>query len=345
MISIRPVVLSGGSGTRLWPLSTPGMPKQFVRLFGDESLFDQTLSRLQGLPGLGETIVVTGSRHLDLAKRSIAASGAEAGSILVEPTGRNTAPAAIAAALLAHPDDVIVILPSDHLVADVGAFREGVVTAAELAMAGGIVTFGIAPSRPETGYGYIEKGEPGASGAFAVARFKEKPDLAEARRLVSGGRHLWNSGMFVARAGTFLEEASKYSPDLVEGVREATGPTETGIVELGPSFADVEAISIDYAIMEKTDRALVLPIEVGWDDVGSYQSLLDASDRDEAGNHTDGRVVLSEVTGSLIMATSRVVAVAGLSDVVVVETPDAVLVVPLGRAQEVRDLARRADQD
>ena len=338
------MVLSGGSGTRLWPLSTPGRPKQFVPLFGDETLFDRTLGRLDGLPGLVDTIVVTGARHLGLARRAIAASTAGAGVVLVEPVGRNTAPATIAAALLAHPDDVLVILPSDHLVADVVAFREAVVTAAGLATAGAMVTFGIAPSRPETGYGYIEKGEPGASGSFTVASFKEKPDLAEATRLVSGGRHLWNSGMFVARAETFLDEASKYSADLVEGVREATGQTGPGIVELGPSFADVEAMSIDYAIMEKTDRALVLPIDVGWDDVGSYQSLLDASDRDEDGNHIDGEVVLSEVTGSLVKATSRVVAVAGLSDVVVVETPDVVLVVPLERSQEVRDLARRADQ-
>ncbi len=342
---MRPVLLSGGSGTRLWPLSTPERPKQFVPLFGGRSLFDLTLARLDGIEDVAEPIVVTGTAHLDLVEAALQAGGVERSRVIVEPIGRNTAPAAIAAALISEPDDVMVILPSDHLIADVDGFQQALGLAAGHAREGAIVTFGIEPTRAETGYGYIETGNRREPGAFEVGVFKEKPSIEMARGMVADGRHVWNSGMFVARSDRFLEEARIHSPAIAGGVEAALPSGDRRVHALASSFGEVETDSIDYAIMEKTDRALVIPIDVGWDDVGSYRSLLAAVTRDSDGNHVEGEVTLQDVTGSFINATSRTVAVAGLSDVVVVETPDAVLVLPLDRSQEVRDLARRVDRD
>lgn len=343
MTNLRPVVLSGGSGTRLWPLSTLEVPKQFLPLFDGRTLFELTLRRLDGLGGLRAPVVVTGSAHVELARAGLADAGVTVGNVVVEPTGRNTAPAAIAAALVADPTDILVIVPSDHLITDVAGFQEAVDLAARHATRGGIITFGIEPTRPDTGYGYIEIGEPLGDGAFGVRRFKEKPDQTEADKLVADGRHVWNSGIFVARADHVLDEGLIHCPGIVEGVSNSLPPDGGDPLLLGDSFEAVEAISFDYAIMEKTDRATVVPIDVGWDDVGSYQSLFDAVERDKQGNHIEGEVTTREVSGSLVVATSRKVAVAGLEGVVVVETPDAVLVVPLDRSQEVRDLAGRAD--
>jgi mannose-1-phosphate guanylyltransferase/mannose-6-phosphate isomerase len=345
MTSLRPVVLSGGSGTRLWPLSTPDLPKQFVSLFDNRSLFDLTIARVVGIPGAERPIVVTGSGHLALVEQAMSASSVDGSVIVVEPAGRNTAPAAIAAALMAKSDDILVIVPSDHLIADVEGFRAGVAEAARHAADGAIVTFGIEPSRPETGYGYIEIGDSAGGEAFSVRRFTEKPGVDEAAAMAGDGRHLWNSGMFVARADQFVAEASVHCPAILEGVERSLPPDGDGTVHLGESFESVEAISIDYAIMEKTDRALIVPLDVGWSDVGSYQSLLEASDRDGRGNHVSGKVALVDVEGSLVVATARRVAVVGLSEVVVVETEEAVLVIPLDRSQEVRDIAERVERD
>jgi mannose-1-phosphate guanylyltransferase/mannose-6-phosphate isomerase len=304
-----------------------------------------TLSRLEGIDDVAAPIVVTGAAHAALVQEAMTRSGMETGHIVVEPIGRNTAPAALAAALVADPDDVLVIVPSDHLISDGHAFRAAVGEAAGHAVGGGIVTFGIQPSRPDTGFGYIEMGEPEGNGAFRVKSFKEKPGVEEAKALVDEGHHVWNSGMFIARADHLLGEAAAHCPDILEGVGKSLPGDHGPVMELDDSFRDIEAISIDYAIMEKTRRALVIPVDVGWDDIGSYQSLLSVVDHDAAGNHVDGDVTLSNVTGSFVTATSRRVVVAGVSDVVVVETPDAVLVIPLDRSQEVRELSRRIDQD
>lgn len=350
MTKLRPVVLSGGSGTRLWPLSTPERPKQFVPLFNGRSLFELTVARLQAISAMMQPLVVTGRAHVSLVHDALRTSGVESARVLIEPMGRNTAPAALAAALVAESDDVLVIVPSDHLISDVTAFRDAVGLAAEQAGNGNIVTFGIKPTRPETGYGYIEIGDQSGDTAHGVARFKEKPVAAEAERMAFDGRHVWNSGMFVARADHLLAEAGKHCPDILAGVRAALpeiGGEAEGIEihQLGETFVGIEAISIDYAIMEKTDKALVIPIDVGWDDVGSYESLLSALKRDAAGNHVEGNVTIDDVSRSLIKATSRAVAVAGLTGVVVVETPNAVLVVPLDRSQSVGELSERADLD
>lgn len=335
-------MLSGGSGTRLWPLSTPDLPKQFSPLFGNQSLFALTLKRLHGLEGLRPSIVVTGQRHVNAVSSETETSPIEIGAIVVEPTARNTAPAALASALIASPEDILVILPSDHLISDVAGFQEAVGVASALAETGGIVTFGVRPSRLETGYGYIEIGAP-AGEAFEVARFQEKPAESEAARLWADGRHLWNSGMFVTRADRLLGEAAELCPGLLAGVRSSTPSERSGLVRLGPEFESVEAISFDYAIMEKTSHGLVVPMDVGWSDVGSYLSLLEASDRDADGNLLAGDVTAVDVTGSYVKSTSRRLVVAGLHGFVVVETPESVLVLPLERAQEVKDLQERDD--
>jgi len=301
-----------------------------------------TLTRLEGLAGAESPIVVTGNRHLALVGEELAGIGLEPRAVIVEPVGRNTAPAAIAAALVADEDEVLVILPSDHLIEDDEAFRSALGVAAAHAARGGIITFGIRPTRPETGYGYIEVGR-ALDGVFAVARFKEKPGPAEAGELAEDGKHLWNAGIFVVGAGQLLDEAEKQHPDLVGAVRAAMPDPHGQVVELGDGFADIDPISIDYAIMEGTTNALVLPLDAGWDDVGSYVSLLHAAERDADGNHSDGDVFLEDVTGSFVKATSRKVVVAGLEDVVVVETPEVVLVMPLNRSQEVRRIQHEVD--
>jgi mannose-1-phosphate guanylyltransferase/mannose-6-phosphate isomerase len=304
-------------------------------------LFEATLARLDGMAGAGPPTIITGKTHLELVDEAVARSRVEPGLVIVEPSGRNTGPAVAAAALAAEESDVLVLLPSDHVISDVSAFRGHIDEAVDLARSGWIVTFGVAPDRAETGYGYIEMGEPIGAGR-RVVRFKEKPSALEAEALSTDGSHLWNSGIFVGAVSTLVAEMERTCPEILDAVRSALGPVDAGVMELAPSFTSVEAISFDYAVMERTALAAVIPIDVGWDDVGSYQALMSHVDTDRDGNFTTGDVVLEDVTGSFIHAGSRRVAVSGLSDVVVVETPEAVLVVPLSQAQRVKTLAEHA---
>jgi mannose-1-phosphate guanylyltransferase/mannose-6-phosphate isomerase len=340
MSTVRPVILSGGAGTRLWPLSTGDRPKQFLALLG-EPLFEATLARVAALGELGPVMVVTGGDHVGPVERAIQGSDLTVDPILLEPSGRNTAPAVVAAALVSDPEDVLIILPADHTVEDVPSFRTAVEMAVSLAAGGALVAFGATPTRPEIGYGYIEKGEE-IDGAYRVARFKEKPGSEEAERLAGEGHHLWNCGMFVFTAGRLLEEARRHSPEMVSAVAASLPEATSGRVTLGPSFADIAPISIDHAVMERTDGAVVIPVDIGWSDVGSWQSVWELADHDEDGNVLRGDVAAVEVTDSYVLATSRTVAIAGVDGLVVVETPDAVLVVPSERAQLVRDLVSRA---
>jgi mannose-1-phosphate guanylyltransferase/mannose-6-phosphate isomerase len=341
--TVRPVILSGGAGTRLWPLSTESSPKQFLSILG-EPLFEATLNRLRGLENVGLPTVVTGIDHLEAVEHAMERASAELASIIIEPVGRNTGPAVVAAALLSDPEEVLVVLPSDHTIADEAAFLSAVQTAVGLATEGALVTFGAEPSRPETGYGYIEKGEP-IDGGYRVVRFKEKPDHDEAERLVAGNTHLWNSGMFVFMAGRLLEEARLHNPDLVNGVGAALPAVRSGRILLNPSFANVRAISLDHAVMEKTHAAVVIPVDVGWSDIGSWQSLWEHSEHDDSGNTLIGDVTVIDVTNSYIHSRSRKVAVAGVDGMVVVETPEALLVVPRSSSQLVRDLVKPPDAD
>ena len=317
-------------------MSTQASPKQFLDLVGG-SLFDATLTRLDGLPGLAPAFIITGAQHLGHVERAVRATGAPVESVVVEPEGRNTAPAVIAAALLADPDDVLVVLPADHLISDRGGFLAKVEAAVVLAEDGHLVLFGIAPTRPEAGYGYIEVGEPVGT-AREVAGFVEKPDLEQAQGLVSGGRHLWNSGMFVFTARAILEQCEAIRPDILTGVAGALPQQRGPRVELASGFADLDSISIDHAVMEHTNRAVVLPIDVGWSDVGSWEAVWESASHDASDNVLLGDVSALGVTGSYIQATSRLVAIAGVEDLVVIETPEAVLVVPRKSSQMVRDL-------
>ncbi len=322
-------------------MSTTELPKQFVPMFSGRSLFERTLTRLTQLPEASAPLIVTGSSHLHLVVRASDAAGVRPHLMIVEPDGRNTAPAAIAAALTCQSDEILAILPSDHLIDDREGFRAAVRQAADLAAEGHIVTFGVVPNRPETGYGYIERGESVGVG-YQVASFKEKPPVEAAETLSSDGRHLWNSGIFVVPAGFLIDEVARLAPDVLEGVRAALGEPKEATLELDDSFAEVEMVSIDHAVMEKTSSALVIPIDLGWDDLGSFQALWALSDKDENGNAITGDVITNEVTGSLIIARSRRVAVSGLVDVVIVETPEGVLVLPRARSQDVKKLIEDA---
>ena len=337
---VRPVILSGGSGTRLWPLSTSEVPKQFADLMDGGSLFVQTLSR--GGEKAANPIVVTGTAYLPLVEEACRLAGVTLERTIVEPVGRNTAPAVIAAALISDADEVLVVLPSDHLIADTDAFISALEIAIEEAANGLIVTFGVVPSGPETGYGYIEAGD-AVGGAFEVAQFKEKPDMEEAKWMVSDGGFSWNSGMFVFKAEVLLEEASRLCPELVSGVQAALGASTQAVVVLDESFAQVEKISLDHAIMEKTDRAVVVPLDVGWSDIGSYEALWGALEKDQDRNVIHGDVVAIDSTGSFISSSSRAVSVAGVHDLVIIETSDAVLVVPRSQSQMVRGFTEDLD--
>jgi mannose-1-phosphate guanylyltransferase/mannose-6-phosphate isomerase len=312
------------------------LPKQFVELIGT-TLFDRAVHRLDGLKDVSKPIIVSGEGYLPALEAALSESGVEAARIVAEPVGRNTGPAVLAAALGAEPDDVLVVLPSDHLVTNRSRFVVDVGIAVGVAQRGYLVTFGVVPEGPETGYGYIEPGPKIAEGVFGVSRFHEKPDREDAARYVSGGA-LWNSGMFVFAVSTLLAQASQHIPELLRSVEATLTEPVGGVLRLDPSFADLESISIDNALMERTSKAAVVPIDVGWSDVGSYSMLLAASDTDDDGNALIGDVNAQNVRNSYVHATSRRVSVAEVDGVVVVETPDDVLVVPVAHSQAVRAL-------
>jgi mannose-1-phosphate guanylyltransferase/mannose-6-phosphate isomerase len=350
--TIVPVILSGGSGTRLWPLSRRLHPKQFATLAGGHTMFQATALRLEGVERAGAPIVVCNETHRALVAGQAAAIGLGESRIVLEPVGRNTAPAAAAAAHLAMAggdDPVLLVLPADHVIADAAAFREAVTAGALLAAAGSLVTFGIVADRPHTGYGYVERGDPIDDGpAYSVAAFVEKPDAETATAYLDGGRHYWNSGMFMFRASVYLAELGARHPDMVDGsaAAVAAGTDVDGAVLLdAASFAATPADSIDYAVMEHTDEAVVIPLDAGWSDVGAWPALWEIGDRDGDGNVLAGDVIVDGVTASYVRADGRLVAVAGLDGVVVVETADAVLVTSLEHAEGVKAIVERLREE
>ncbi len=344
MTDLQPVLLSGGSGTRLWPLSREAYPKQFLPLAGEETMLQATWSRVAPLAH-ARPIVVAGEDHRFLVAEQLRQAGAPAPAIVLEPAGRNTAPAIAAAALQAQQeagaggDPLLLVLPSDHVVRDVEAFRRAVLAATPAAAAGALVTFGIVPTAPETGFGYIQA-DPGAAGVRKVLRFVEKPDAATAQRYLDAGGYYWNSGMFLFRASRYLAELGRFRPDILEGARAAFAAArrDGDFIRLdAAAFEATPAESIDYAVMERTDTAMVLPVDIGWNDVGSWSALWDVAERDADGNARHGDVVAVDSRNSYAYAR-RLVALVGVDDIVVVETDDAVLVARKDKVQQVKDV-------
>ena len=339
-----PVILSGGAGTRLWPLSRELYPKQLLRLVAERTMLQETVARTEGLPGLARPIVVCNENHRFMVAEQLRELGTAPQAIVLEPQGRNTAPAAAIAALLvsggADADPVLLVLPADHVITDVPAFQAAVAVGRVAAESGSLVTFGVVPDRTETGYGYIRRGA-GPGPAFSVAKFVEKPDSATARGYVESGEYYWNSGMFMFRASAYLAELGRYAPAMLAACRAALAAAGRDLDFLrlpAQEFASCPSDSIDYAVMEKTDRAVVVPLAAGWSDVGSWAALADALPRDAEGNVTAGDVLTEDSSGCYLHSTSRLVAAVGLRDHVVVETKDAVLVAPRDRVQDVKEL-------
>ncbi len=343
---LYPVILVGGSGTRLWPLSRQSMPKQFLPLASQHSLLQDTLLRLKGIEEIALPVFLCNQEHRFLVAEQVREVGATTEALILEPVARNTAPAIAAAALhlvQKNADALMLVLPSDHVIADVEAFHRCVAQAEKAARNGFLVTFGIVPHRAETGYGYIQRGAalPDDAQAFHVSRFVEKPDEKTAESYVASGDYSWNSGMFLFKAQVFLDELEKFHPEIVSSTRLAV---EGAYQDLDfcrleeASFQSSSALSIDVAVMEKTDKAVVIPSDIGWSDLGSWSALWEMHDKDRNGNASRGEVFLHDARNCYVHADRRLVAVVGVDDLVVVETADALLVTHRQHSQNVKKI-------
>ncbi len=336
---IQPAILAGGSGSRLWPLSRQMYPKQLLKLVGDHTMLQETILRTAKIPGAAAPILVVGAEQNFLVKdQCLDLKLPVLPRIVLEPLPCGTAPAVTAAALISQKasvgDPVLLVFPADHLITKVPAFVDAVNQAVGLAAEGHLVTFGITADRPETGYGYIKKGE-----GFRVSAFVEKPDAATAKRYVDEGSYYWNSGMFAFRVSRFLDEMERHASDILRQVEKAVdgGVDEYGFLRLGIGpLRECPSASIDHALMEKSDSVAVVPADLGWNDVGSWDALHDVSAKDAQGNAVHGDAILKDITNSLVHSEARLVAAIGLDDMLIVETHDAVLVAPLHRSQDVK---------
>ncbi|RZU46842.1 mannose-1-phosphate guanylyltransferase (GDP) /mannose-6-phosphate isomerase type 2 [Fluviicoccus keumensis] len=344
-MDIRPVILCGGSGTRLWPLSREQHPKQLLSLISEHSLLQSTLLRSEDAL-TGNPIVVCNADHRFMIAEQLRQVGHTNSTIILEPSGRNTAPALALAVFEARrnaPDAVLVVMPSDHVVTDTNAFKAALENAVNIAKQGYIATFGVPPVTPETGYGYIRRGNQVKSAeAFLVDSFVEKPNLETARLYLSSNEYYWNSGIFVALASVFEAELKKFALDNVfSACFSAMEKSHIDIDFIRPDsmeFLASDNISIDYAVMEKTDKAVVIPLDAGWSDIGSFQSLWSTLEHDANGNHIKGDVVLKDSTNCYVHSSNRLVATLGVSNLAIIETNDAILVINQDRTQEVKDI-------
>ncbi|MBV9994718.1 MAG: mannose-1-phosphate guanylyltransferase/mannose-6-phosphate isomerase [Caulobacteraceae bacterium] len=344
---IVPVILSGGEGKRLWPLSLPSRPKQFLALTGPESLLQQTLRRLSDPARFSAPIIIGGLDHRFLLAEQVRDAGLSVRRMVLEPVARNTAPAAAVGALLAQaadPDALMLLAPADHTIPDTEAFAAAVMLGAEAARAGALVLFGLKPSFPATGYGYIGPGEPIIAGVRKVARFVEKPAEAAARKLVEAG-YLWNSGIFLLPAARLIAELEALAPEVIAAARAALDNAEADADFLrldAAAFAASPSISLDHAVMEKTAHAAVVEADFAWSDIGSWSALWEALDKDGAGNVVRGRAVLEAASGCLVHAEGLQVAALGVSDLIVVATAERVLVIAKDQDQQLRRLVELA---
>ncbi len=345
MTNIVPVILSGGSGTRLWPMSRTLYPKQLQSLYSNASMLVETASRVSGSE-FTAPIVICNTEHRFIIAEQLQKAAIEPDTIILEPKGRNTAPAAAVAALRLvenDPEAIMLLMPSDHLIARPEAFLAACAQARSAAQNHALVTFGIVPNAPETGFGYIRQGQKldGYDGVFGVERFVEKPDLSTAEQYLAEGGYFWNSGIFMFKAQDYLDELMQSHPQMVELCREALskGQSDMDFFRLDEkSFFDIQGDSIDYAVMEKTNHAAVVPVDMGWDDVGSWSALWAVSDKDGDDNVLQGDVITHNVSGSYVRSSGQLVATIGVTDTIVVATDDVVLVADKNRSQDVKDV-------
>jgi mannose-1-phosphate guanylyltransferase/mannose-6-phosphate isomerase len=351
-MTLYPVILSGGSGSRLWPLSREHYPKPLLPLVTDKTLLQDTATRLDGLPDQGNAVYVCNEEHRFLLAEQVTQLGKSPSTIILEPEGRNTAPALTLAALYLvrrDPDALMIVMPADHVMKEPVNFITAVQLGRQQAASGALVTFGIVPDRPETGYGYIRRGAPVTDdGVFGVGAFVEKPDSETAAQYLAADDYYWNSGIFMMRADRWLEEIARYRSDILERCRRAmdNGKQDSDFFRVNKTeFGACPSDSIDYAVMEKTDRAVVVPLSAGWSDVGAWPALWDVCPRDEYGNVMQGDVIAVDTHDAFLIAQHRCVATVGLDNIIVVETADAVLVASKDKAQNVKEIVNRLKKD
>jgi mannose-1-phosphate guanylyltransferase len=339
---IVPVILSGGSGTRLWPMSTPERPKQFLALTGNETMFQLTAARTADPARFSPPIIVANARHAALIAEQLSAIGLQPKAVILEPMARNSAPA-IALAALAAPESVLLVMPSDHAIADADAFGAAVARGLPFAEAGWLVTFGITPDTPETGFGYIRSADALAEGVVAVDRFIEKPEYARAEAMIAEGGHCWNGGIFLMRGQAYLDALGSHAPAVLAACKTAMSAARYDGATIHPdeaAFLTSPATSIDYAVMEKADRVAMVPIDMGWSDVGSWDAIHALAETDAAGNAVRGDVQLADSSGCLIETDGIRISGVGLQDLIVIASGNDVLILPRGQSQEAKRFAK-----